>query len=49
MLHCGVKREGFVAVTSDNADITDSGEVRFKSSNITVRHKEGKYTFTHND
>jgi len=49
MLHCDVKREGFLAVASDNADITDSGEVRFESSNITVRHKEDKYTFTHND
>lgn len=49
MLHCGVKREGFVAVTSDNADITDSGEVRFESSNITDRHKEGKYTFIYYD
>ncbi len=48
-LHCGVTREGFVAVAGDTADITDGAQVEFERSHVTVMRKGGDYTFTHHN
>ena len=45
-LHCGVTREGFVAVAGDTADISDGEKVDFERTHVTVTRKSGEYTFT---
>lgn len=49
LLHCGVTREGFVAVAGDTADIHDGEEIEFERTHVTVMRKSGEYTFTHHD
>lgn len=46
LLHCGVTREGFIAVAGDTADIADGEEIRFERTGVTVNRKGGEYTFT---
>lgn len=46
VLHCGVTREGFVAVAGDTHDINDGQEVVFDRAKIKVVRKDGEYTFT---
>ena len=46
VLHCGVTREGFIAVAGDTADIADGEEIAFKRSNVTVRRNGSEYVFT---
>lgn len=48
VLHCGVTREGFIAVAGDTADIADGEEVAFKRGNVTVRRNASEYLFTPN-
>ncbi|MEN8108229.1 MAG: hypothetical protein ABFS22_09505 [Pseudomonadota bacterium] len=47
LLHCGVTREGFVAVAGDTADITDGEAVEFERTHVTVKRTGSDYTFTH--
>ena len=45
-LHCGVTREGFVAVAGDVSDIADGEEIEFERVHVKVTRKGGEYTFT---
>ena len=47
ILHCGVTRDGFVAVAGDTSNISDGEEIEFKRAHITVTRKGDEYTFTH--
>ena len=46
VLHCGVTREGFVAVAGDTADIEDGQEVKFERVKVAVKRKGSEYSFT---
>lgn len=46
LLHCGVTREGFVAVAGDTADIADGETIEFERAHVTVVRKGDGYTFT---
>jgi len=46
LLHCGVTREGFIAVAGDTTNIADGEEVRFERTQVIVNRKGGEYTFT---
>jgi hypothetical protein len=46
LLHCGVTREGLVAVAGDIADIADGEEIKFERWHVTVRRNGGEYIFT---
>jgi hypothetical protein len=48
LLHCGVTREGFIAVAGDTANIADGEDVTFTRCNITVRRNGSEYVFTRN-
>lgn len=48
LLHCGVTREGFVAVAGDTSDIADGEKVEFERVHVTVVRKGDAYTFTRN-
>lgn len=45
-LHCGVTREGFIAVAGDVADIGDGEAVEFDRTHVTVKRSGTEYTFT---
>ncbi len=44
-LHCGVTREGFIAVAGDVADIEDGQSVNFERTHVTVERHGKEYTF----
>lgn len=46
-LHCGVTREGFIAVAGDVSDIEDGQSVTFARSHVTVERHGKEYTFHH--
>ena len=46
LLHCGVTREGFIAVAGDTANIADGEEIKFERTRVAVTRKGGEYTFT---
>lgn len=45
ILHCGVTREGFIAVAGDPRDIADGEEIVFEKVKVKVRRKRSEYTF----
>ncbi len=45
ILHCGVTREGFIAVAGDVADIEDGQEIRFDRTGVTVKREGSEYHF----
>ena len=45
-LHCGVTREGFIAVAGDISDIADGQEIDFERTHVTVKRLGEEYTFT---
>lgn len=46
IIHCGVTREGFIAVGGDPCDINDGEEVIFERVKIKAIRKGSEYTFT---
>lgn len=45
-IHCGVTREGFIAVAGDPRDITDGEEIKFDKVKVSAKRKGETYTFT---
>ena len=46
IIHCGVTREGFIAVGGEPRDIADGEEILFKRVAIRARRSGGEYIFT---
>lgn len=46
ILHCGVTREGFIAVCGEPRDIADGEEILFERCGIKAVRKGGDYIFT---
>ena len=46
IIHCGVTREGFIAVGGEPRDIEDGQEILFERTGIKARRQGGEYTFT---
>jgi hypothetical protein len=46
IIHCGVTREGFIAVGGDPRNIDDGQEILFERVGIRARRKGSEYTFT---
>ena len=46
IIHCGVTREGFIAVGGDPRDIEDGQEILFERTGIRARRQGSVYTFT---
>ena len=46
VVHCGVTREGFIAVGGDPRDIEDGQEILFERVGIKARRQGSEYTFT---
>lgn len=46
IIHCGVTREGFIAVGGDIADIDDGQEIVFDRVGIKANRKGSEYTFS---
>ena len=46
IIHCGVTREGFIAVGGEPRDIADGQEILFERSRIKARRSGSEYTFT---
>ena len=46
LLHCGVTREGFIAVAGDVADIEDGQEITFDRVGVKASRQGSEYTFT---
>ena len=46
IIHCGVTREGFIAVGGEPRDIEDGQEITFERPGIRVRRQGSEYTFT---
>ena len=44
--HCGVTREGRIAVAGDPRDITDGESIYFERSGITASRDGSEYTFS---
>lgn len=44
--HCGVTREGFIAVAGDPRDIADGEEIVFSKVDIKAVRKGSEYTFS---
>jgi len=44
--HCGVTREGFIAVAGEPRDIADGEEIAFDRCGISVRRSGSEYTFS---
>lgn len=44
--HCGVTREGFIAVAGEPRDIADGEEIIFDHVHIKAMRKGSEYTFT---
>jgi len=46
IIHCGVTREGFIAVGGEPRDIDDGEEILFTRVAIKARRQGSEYTFT---
>jgi hypothetical protein len=46
VIHCGVTREGFIAVGGDPRNIDDGEEILFERVGIKARRQGSEYTFT---
>jgi hypothetical protein len=46
MIHCGVTREGFIAVGGNPRDIADGEEILFERVGIKANRNGSEYTFT---
>lgn len=46
VIHCGVTREGFVAVCGDRRDIADGEEIVFEKAGVKAKRKGSEYIFT---
>jgi len=46
VIHCGVTREGFIAVGGDPRNIDDGQEILFERVGIKARRQGSEYTFT---
>ena len=46
IVHCGVTREGFIAVAGDPRDIADGEEIFFEKVNIRAKRQGSEYIFT---
>jgi hypothetical protein len=46
IIHCGVTREGFIAVGGEPRDIEDGQEILFERTGIKARRQGDEYTFT---
>jgi hypothetical protein len=46
IIHCGVTREGFIAVGGEPRNIADGEEILFERTGIKARRKGSDYTFT---
>jgi len=46
VIHCGVTREGFIAVGGDPRDIADGQEILFERVGVKARRQGSEYTFT---
>jgi len=46
IIHCGVTREGFIAVAGDPRDIADGEEIFFEKVNIKAKRQGSEYIFT---
>lgn len=46
IIHCGVTREGFIAVGGEPRDISDGEEILFERVAIKVRRQGSEYVFT---
>ena len=44
--HCGVTREGFVAVGGDTQDLADGSSFLFERCGITAKRSGSEYTFS---
>jgi hypothetical protein len=45
-IHCGVTREGFIAVCGEPRNIADGEEILFDRVGIKARRQGSEYTFT---
>ncbi len=48
ILHCGVTRDGFIAVVGEQRDITDGEAITFDRVGITASRLANVYTFVKN-
>lgn len=46
IVHCGVTREGFIAVGGEPRAIEDGEEILFTRTGIRARRRGSEYTFT---
>ena len=46
IVHCGVTREGFIAVRGDPRDIADGEEILFERVGIKAKRNGSDYVFT---
>lgn len=46
IIHCGVTREGLIAVAGDQSDIADGEEIFFEKVNIKAKRQGSEYIFT---
>ncbi|MCG6937914.1 MAG: hypothetical protein LJE83_07035 [Gammaproteobacteria bacterium] len=46
IIHCGVTREGFIAVAGEPRDIADGESIFFERAGITAKRNGGEYTFS---
>jgi hypothetical protein len=49
LIHCGVTREGFIAVAGDVRTIADGEEVSFDRVHVKAKRVGSTYTFTRTD
>lgn len=46
LIHCGVTREGFIAVAGDPRDIADGEEIIFEKVGVKAKRNGSEYIFT---
>jgi hypothetical protein len=46
LVHCGVTREGFIAVGGEPRNIDDGEEILFERTGIRARRQGSEYTFS---
>ena len=46
ILHCGVTREGFIAVAGDPRNIADGEEIVFDKVKVSAKREGNSYIFT---
>ena len=46
VVHCGVTREGFIAVAGDPRNIADGQEIVFERARVRAKRQGNDYTFT---